>query len=513
MKRISIFIVIVSILSAIVILGWIYSKYFRGDGTSVLTFPVIRGDITETVKVRGEAVSQKEFDLSFVTSGTVSSVFVKEGDVVSEGDTLIKLNTTSYDLEIKKLSAILAQRESNLKKLMAGYTTEDVAVTETKVINAKQDLASKNRELENYLNDAYTRANSAIGVYTDQFFDNPTSVSPRLNITFSDGDLKNYLESSRPKIGSDITTLKNSLLKLSMENLMEQAENAGKTLAKIRDYLEQIAIAINSLTTDATLTSTIISTYRSDVSAARTTVNTAIINLTTALEGVRSAQSTLKLAESELALKMAGQREEDIATAKAQISEIESDIAAARDKIQKATLTAPIAAKVIKIAVEKGETLSAGESAVILAASQKKIQADVSELDIVKIPETGGAETLVKFDAFPELEFTGKVFSIDPQEVIKDGDTYYRVNFYFDAGDTPIRSGMSADLEVKVASKTNVLLIPSFVIYKKDGKNFVKVQDGGKEKETAIITGLTDGESTEIVSGLSEEQTVIVSAN
>ncbi len=513
MKRISVFILAISIFSAGVISSWIYLKYFHDDRENVLTFPVTRGSIIETVKVRGEAVSQKEFDLGFVSGGTVAAIFVEEGDMVKEGDALIKLDTTSYELEVKKLAAVLAQKQSSLEKLLAGYTAEDVAVTETKVSNAKQSLADKNIALNDYLNDAYTKASNAVGVYADQFFENPRGTNPSLNITIADSELENLLENERLQISGGFVLWQNLLAKLSPDNLAESARESGVYLESVRDFLEKMATAVNSLTPTASLSATTISTYRSDISTARTAVNTAITNLTTAIESSSTAESALELAESELKLKVAGPRTEDMSAARAEVAAAESDLATARDKIRKATLTAPVESKVMKIAIEKKETLIAGETAIILAASQNKIQADVSELDIVKIPEEGGAEASIKFDAFPSLEFVGKVVSIEPKEIVKDGDKYYRVNFYFDSGEVNIRSGMSADLEVKIAEKSDVLLIPDYAIYQKDGKDFVKMEMDGRETEIPIIIGLSDGESTEIISGLSEGQTVIVSAN
>lgn len=513
MKRTSYFIIAVSVLAIAVISGWLYFKYFKNDKANLLTFPVTRGDIVEKVKVRGEAVAQKEFNLGFYTGGTVAAIAVAEGDLVKEGDQLIKLDTYSYELEVRKLSAVLSQRQSSLEKLQAGYTAEDLAVYETKVANAQQTLTDERQALRDYLNDAYTKANNAVGVYTDQFFDNPRTSGVSLNIVISNGQLKINLEINRWLVENNFTSWQKLLADLTDENLLDSAGQAENYLATVRDFLDKLALAINILTPNSSLTATTIATYRSDVSSARTMVNTAITNLTAAEEAVRTAESALALAESELISKQAGTRAEDIADAEAKIAEAESDIATARDKIRKAILTAPVEARVMKISVERGETLAVGETAIILAAAKNKIQADVSELDIVKIPENSGTEAAIKFDAFPGQNFIGKVISIEPQEIVKDGDTYYRIDLYFEASSTPIRSGMSADLEIAVAKKQNVLLVPEFVVYKKDGSDFVKVLDGKNEKEVAVVTGITDGESMEIISGLTEGQVVAVSAN
>lgn len=514
MKRISYFIVAVSVLAVAVISGWLYFKYFKDNTASLLTFPVTRGDIVETVKVRGEAVAEKEFNLGFYAGGTVAAIAVGEGDSVKEGDQLIKLDTVNSELEVRKLSAVLAQRQSNLGKLQAGYTAEDLAVYETKVASAQQTLVDKRQVFRDYLNDAYTKTNSAIGANIEQFFDNPQTTSAKFKFFIADGQLKSDLETGLQLIVNNFASWQKLLTGLINENLLSASGQTESYLAFVRDFLGKMALAVNSFTPDtSSLTATTISAYRTDVSTARTSVNTATTNLMAAKETLRTAESNLALAESELESKQAGTRAEDITEAKAKITETESDIAVALDKIRKAILVAPVEARVMKIPVERGETLSAGETAIILAAAKNKIQADVSELDIVKIPENNSAPAIIDFDAFPGKNFPGKVVSIEPKEIIKDGDKYYRVNLYFEAGGIPLRSGMSADLEITVAEKKGVLLVPEFAVYKKDGSDFVKVLEGKKERETAVTVGITDGKSIEIISGLTEGQIVVVSAD
>ncbi|MFA6339161.1 MAG: efflux RND transporter periplasmic adaptor subunit [Candidatus Paceibacterota bacterium] len=513
MKRTSYFIITISVVALAVIFSWLYFKYFKTDNSNFLTFPVTRGDIIETVKVRGEAVAQKEFNLGFYTGGTVAAIAVVDGEEVKEGDQLIKLDVASYELEVKKLSAVLAQRQSNLKKLQAGYTAEDLAVYETKVANAKQTLADERLAFRDSLTDAYIKTNNAVGAYIEQFFDNPRTTWVRLNFFVADSQVKTDLEKNLQTVVNNFTSWQKLLDNLTDENLLDSANQAESYLAYVRDFLSKIALAVNSLAPNTSLTTADITAYRADVSTARTAINTAATNLIAAEEALQTAESNLALAQSELKSKQAGTREEDITEAEAKITEAESDIATVRDKIRKAILVAPVDARVMKIPVERGETLSAGETAIILAGAKNKIQSDVSELDIVKIPESGGAKATISFDAFPGQKFTGKVVSIEPKEIVKDEDKYYRVNLYFESGDIPLRSGMSADLEIAVAEKKNVLLIPEFAVYKKDGDDFVKVLEGKKEKEVAVVIGLTDGESTEIISGLTEGQTVVVSTN
>ena len=76
-----------------------------------------------------------------------------------------------------------------------------------------------------------------------------------------------------------------------------------------------------------------------------------------------------------------------------------------------------------------------------------------------------------------------------------------------------IRSGMSADLEILISSKDSALKIPELVVYKRNDKEFVIVFEEGRNKEAEVETGISDGESIEIIKGLVEGQTVVVSAD
>ena len=212
--------------------------------------------------------------------------------------------------------------------------------------------------------------------------------------------------------------------------------------------------------------------------------------------------------------KKAGTRAEDIEIAKAQIEEIKSQIAIVGEKIRKSTLYAPAPAKVIKIGLEKKEFFRVGQTAISLSTSAHKIQADVSELDIGKVREINGNSVLIQFDAFPKQEFKGRVTSIDPKEIIREGDKYYRINVYLENEEGAlIRSGMSVDLKILASFKAGVIKIPELAVYEKGGNQFVKILDGERGKEMEIETGISDGEFIEVIKGLQEGQTVVVSVD
>lgn len=514
MRKISYYLIFAVIIGGTISSFWIYQKYFRAEEPKFLLFKVERGDIREVVKVRGEVVAEKDFDLEFQFSGIIERIFAREGQQINPGYPLMKLETVDFELEINQLEAVLAQRQANLNKLIVGATPEDINVYKTKVENAKTAMEEAKKNLVDKIGDAHTKSDDAIRNKTDQYFSNLKSSNPKVIFTVYDPMLKANLESSRLSIETTLGDWAISLQNLAVsDDLNSYTNKAKQNLNEIKNFLTNATLALNDLTSGINITQATIDTYRADTSTARTNVNTAIVNLTAAEEKLKNAESNLSLANDDLALKEAKTRVEDIEIANAQIEEIKSKIASLEEKIKKSTLYAPGSAKITKIYFEVGEVFRPGQIAISLSTFGHKIQADILELEIGKIREGNGNEVSIRLDAFPDQELKGKVLSIEPKEIIKDGDKYYRINVYMESHGPEIRSGMNADLIARVSSKENVLKIPEFVIYEKGDKKFVKVLDGNIQQEIEVKIGISDGESIEIISGLQEGQTVVASVD
>lgn len=509
MKRISYYITALVVLGGVIVGGWAWQKYFRATPPRLLEFSVERGDLRDLVKARGDVRPAKELDLEFPFSGIVRRIYVVEGQNVLAGEALAALDMNELAIDLRRFQAVLAQQRANLQKLVAGPTAEDIVVLETKLQNAATALADARRNLLDKIRDAYTRTDDAIRNYIDQFFDNPRSSDPQLNIVVSEFALETRIETSRRRVEEMLAAWAGALVPLTADGDLDTgAATAEKNLGQTAAFLDDMALAVNTMTPTATLSRTTIEGYRAAVGTARTNVNTGIINLTAAREKLRNAESSRTLAADELAVKKAGTRPEDIAIAKGQVAEADERVAATGESMRKATLRAPADAKVLDIAVESGEFIAPGKVAVALASSAYEIQTDISELDIGHVRPGSGVEFTL--DAFPGRVFSGSVASIDEQPVVKDGDTYYRAHIAIKDGTDEARIGMKADVAIVVSEKADVLRIPKFAVTEKDEEATVLVAEGDEWQEVVVITGISDGENVEIVSGLTEGQTVIV---
>lgn len=80
---------------------------------------VVRGDLSVIVSGGGNIAVADEADLTFVSSGKVDEIYVEEGDEVSEGEVLARLDTSALELALTEAEAAIKQAEAAIKQAEA----------------------------------------------------------------------------------------------------------------------------------------------------------------------------------------------------------------------------------------------------------------------------------------------------------------------------------------------------------------------------------------------------------
>ncbi len=129
----------------------------------------------------------------------------------------------------------------------------------------------------------------------------------------------------------------------------------------------------------------------------------------------------------------------------------------------------------------------------------------VDEIDVGKLRM--GLPARIKVGALPTDVVTGKVSRIAPQAQQKDGATLFDVEIELEPTTITLRAGYSANADLIIREKKDVMTIPERVVIFEDGgkKTFVELpSDKPKEKpkKTEIKLGISDGLSAEVVAGL-----------
>ncbi len=205
-------------------------------------------------------------------------------------------------------------------------------------------------------------------------------------------------------------------------------------------------------------------------------------------------------------------------TAKADVAQAEAKFRATRVEQGRVALYAPFDGTVAKIVGELGEYSTPSPPGVptppaidLIDDSCLYVKAPMDEVDAPKI--TAGQQVRITLDALPGKALPGKVRRVAPyvSAVEKQARTVdIEVDFAHPESTGKLLVGYSADVEIILASRENVLRIPSTAI-KEGGKVLVYNMANGQLEERQIRIGLANWEYTEVLEGLAAGEKIATS--
>jgi HlyD family secretion protein len=177
---------------------------------------------------------------------------------------------------------------------------------------------------------------------------------------------------------------------------------------------------------------------------------------------------------------------------------------------------APVAGTVLEIKQREGtpvvpaSTYGFGTVFITLAdMSQLLFRGTVDEIDVGRISE--GMPATIKIGALPNIIVTGKILEIALKGLERNNAMVFDVLIDLDAPPaTVLRSGYSAVADIEIECHADVLALPERLVEFRSGKSYVLVPGAhGKSAPKEVSTGLSDGLTVEIVSGLAEGDVVL----
>ena len=103
---------------------------------------------TDRVRVSGH-VEADDVQLAAEVGGRVLELTIAEGDRVTAGQVIARLDTRDAQLAVARLRADRAQADAQLRLLLAGSRNEDIRQASTQATAAEADIAAAESELLN----------------------------------------------------------------------------------------------------------------------------------------------------------------------------------------------------------------------------------------------------------------------------------------------------------------------------------------------------------------------------
>jgi HlyD family secretion protein len=222
------------------------------------------------------------------------------------------------------------------------------------------------------------------------------------------------------------------------------------------------------------------------------------------------------------------------------VSQARASLDEAREQLSKTIFTAPMDGKVTRLNVEEGETVIIGTmnnpgSLVLTIADLSVIEAivQVDETDVSLIEL--GDSAVIRIDAFANREFVGRVTeignsAINPpagQAAGQQAAIDFEVVLTLDPTDAPLRPDLSATADIVVERRQETISVPIIAMTVREDTTWTAGEDNGnsgsepREIEgvflaragratfTPVTIGIAGQEYFEVLSGLSEGDTVV----
>ena len=238
-----------------------------------------------------------------------------------------------------------------------------------------------------------------------------------------------------------------------------------------------------------------------------------------------ASKEAVENAKNSAALKEAEQKQIE-----AQIEQTKLQLSTAETNFGYTKITAPISGTVVSVPVEEGKTVNSNQTTPTIVKiadlSKMEIKMQIAEGDISKIKI--GMD--VEYSILSDLDNIkkAKIYKIDPGlTTLSDGTydktssgssssgssdsaVYFYAKMLVDNENDFLKIGMTTENNIIVSEANNTSYLPTSVIKRDAGGDYVTVLSGAQPEQRYVKTGVSDDLNTEILSGLDEKDEVLI---
>lgn len=173
-------------------------------------------------------------------------------------------------------------------------------------------------------------------------------------------------------------------------------------------------------------------------------------------------------------------------------------------------IKSPISGIVTSVTAEVGSLASAQTPlATIVDIDTIEINCSINELQVNKI--IVGEEVNIIIPAVGEEIFKGKIKSVSP--TMDERTKAYPITIVVENKENRIKAGMYAEVEIVTDIHPDVLIVPAQAVIERNGETKVFIVENEKAVAREVVTGLTNGQKTEILKGIKKGDQVIIRGN
>jgi HlyD family secretion protein len=200
---------------------------------------------------------------------------------------------------------------------------------------------------------------------------------------------------------------------------------------------------------------------------------------------------------------------QQIAEDQAAIDTAQANLIEAQQALNGAQLTSPINGTIVSIGLAVGDTVSAGSSTaviVIIGTHSFEVSATLTSSQVAAVKV--GATASVSVDGLTTTT-NGTISQVGPVQSTSSGYTY-PVVVSLPSSVQGLFAGSSANVTIATGQVSDVVAVPTSAVITQGSRSYVEMLDNGALTNKTVHLGMVGGVYTEVLSGLSVGQSVVL---
>jgi RND family efflux transporter MFP subunit len=461
----------------------------------VETVPAGPASIADTIEAVGSLESPQRVELSPKSSGRIEYLQVREGDEVSVGQALVRIDQSEASAQVVQAQATLAGARARLAEARLGQGSNTVTVS-SQIENQVAGVKSAEADLEQVKRNSESAVQSAKAQVSDA----------DAKIKAADSQVAN----SEAVLSRERASLRNAQTKLERtQELYRQGFIAAQEV-------DDAKTAVDVQAGNVKVAEAQVASAKQARASAVSQHDVAKLQLAMAERKAQSdvAASEARLVQAKSALKVANANEsqkpayeENLAALNAAVESAQAQLDLARSAQSDTVLTTPIDGVVTARNADPGSLASPSQPVLEVQSLDWLFFRSSLPIEAVSLVKQGQTVE-VTVDGSEGRTFQGTVTHVGL--VADAASRQFDVQVRLENADRALRPGMFGHIKIVTKQVEAKVAVPKESVRETaEGKTAVVIDAEKKASVRKIVTGATDGKLVEVVSGIEAGEQVV----
>ena len=484
------------VIGVIAVAGYFGYKNLKGNATETryVLAAVEKGTLIKSLTGSGQVIAARQIEITAKASGEILNLEIKNGQEVKAEEVIGQIDSAEAKKAARDAKINLASGKLALEKLKNSSGEPLLAnnLTEANYLDTYNAIADAFLDLASVMDGLYDILHNSAYLWGD---DGKAAAAYGATAIADQIDAEKKYQTARAKYDENLQNYKNLNRDASLNNLESVFDATYSTLRSAAEATKSAKILADYI---------VAKVNPDDRTAAMVTDKNSLISYTTKINTHLQSFLTAKDANRDTDL--------NFQTQEISLQKLQNALQDAQEDLDDYAIRAPLDGLIAQIGAQVGG--DATSSTVIATLVSKQMFAEIALNEVDAAVVKAGQKATLTFDAIPDLTITGAVSEIDALGAVSQGVVTYNVKIALDAQDPRVKPNMSVSATIITDAKQNVLIAPSSAIKSADDNPYVEILSGAVSKippqQRTVEIGLANDTSTEILSGLSEGDLVVV---